>query len=110
MSSQKQNLEGMVGAQNGQYRATAESSRGCGGGLGRDHEAFWKLTGFGFRRNSEVKREGGQSIPRMGDLLGSSARVSTQKQNHEGVVGPQSRQYRATVELSPGCGEPCVEM
>ncbi|RXH93968.1 hypothetical protein DVH24_016035 [Malus domestica] len=35
------------------------------------HEAFWKLTDFGFRRNSEVKREGGQSTPRMGDPLGS---------------------------------------
>ncbi|RXH75468.1 hypothetical protein DVH24_030189, partial [Malus domestica] len=25
----------------------------------KEHEAFWELTGFGFRRNSEVKREGG---------------------------------------------------
>ena len=32
----------------------------------------------------------------MGDLLGSS-RVSSQKQNREGVVGAQSGQYRATV-------------
>ena len=36
VSSQKQNREGMVGAQSGQYRATAESSRGCGRGPGRD--------------------------------------------------------------------------
>ncbi|CAN6543303.1 unnamed protein product [Malus baccata var. baccata] len=40
----------------------------CGG---TRHEAFWELTGFGFRRNSEVKREGGQSTPRMGDPPGS---------------------------------------
>ncbi|KAM1663718.1 hypothetical protein TB2_043085 [Malus domestica] len=39
----------------------------------------------------------------MGDPLGSS-RVSSQKQNREGVVGAQCGQYRATVELSPGCG------
>ena len=32
----------------------------------------------------------------MGDPLGSS-RVSSQKQNREGVVGVQSGQYRATV-------------
>ncbi|CAN6576695.1 unnamed protein product [Malus baccata var. baccata] len=32
----------------------------------------------------------------MGDPLGSS-HVSSQKQNREGVVGPQSGQYRATV-------------
>ena len=38
----------------------------------------------------------------MGDPLGSS-RVSSQKQNREGVVGAQSGQYRATVELRPGC-------
>ena len=36
----------------------------------------------------------------MGDPLRSS-RVSSQKQNREGVVGAQSRQYRATVESSP---------
>ncbi|KAM2785981.1 hypothetical protein PS2_006923 [Malus domestica] len=58
-----------------------------------DHEAFWELTGFGFHRNSEVKRENGQSIPSMGDPVGSSARVSSQKQNYEGVLGAQSRQY-----------------
>ena len=39
----------------------------------------------------------------MGDPLGSS-RVSSQKQNREGVVGAQSRQYRATTESSPRCG------
>ena len=32
----------------------------------------------------------------MGDPLGSS-RVSSQKQNREGIVGAQSGQYRATV-------------
>ena len=53
--------------------------------------------------NSEVKRVRGQSIPSMGDPLGSS-RVSSQKQNREGVVGAQSGQYRATAESSPGCG------
>ena len=36
VSSHKQNREGMVGAQSRQYRATMESSEGCGGGLGRD--------------------------------------------------------------------------
>ena len=36
VSSQKQSREGMVGAQSGQYRATAKSSPGCGGGPGRD--------------------------------------------------------------------------
>ena len=40
----------------------------------------------------------------MGDPLGSS-RVSSQKQNREGVVGAQSGQYNATVELRPGCGK-----
>ena len=40
----------------------------------------------------------------MGDPLGSSSRVSSQKQNREGVVGAQSGQYRATVESSPRCG------
>ena len=39
----------------------------------------------------------------MGDPLRSS-RVSSQKQNREGVVGAQSGQYRATAESSPGCG------
>ena len=41
----------------------------------------------------------------MGDPLGSSARVSSQKQNREGVVGAQSGKYRATAKSSPGCGE-----
>ena len=40
----------------------------------------------------------------MGDPLGSYARVSSQKQNREGVVGVQSEQYCVTVESSPGCG------
>ncbi|CAN6697980.1 unnamed protein product [Malus baccata var. baccata] len=39
----------------------------------------------------------------MGDPLRSS-RVSSQKQNREGVFGTQNGQYRATAELSPGCG------
>ncbi|KAM1373182.1 hypothetical protein ACFX2I_023911 [Malus domestica] len=38
--------------------------------------------------NSEVKREGGQSTPRMGDPLESSL-VSSQKQNREGMVSPK---------------------
>ena len=41
----------------------------------------------------------------MGDPLGSS-RMSSQKQNREGVVGAQTGQYRATVESSQGCGGP----
>ncbi|CAN6577834.1 unnamed protein product [Malus baccata var. baccata] len=45
---------------------------GCGGpGPGCEKLAFWELIGFGFRRNSEVKREGGQSTPRMSDPLRS---------------------------------------
>ena len=36
MSSQKQNRDGVVWAQRGQYRATVESSPGCGGGPDRD--------------------------------------------------------------------------
>ena len=40
----------------------------------------------------------------MGNPLGSSARVSSHKQNREGVVGVQSGQYRATMESSQGCG------
>ncbi|KAM0999849.1 hypothetical protein ACFX15_006304 [Malus domestica] len=39
----------------------------------------------------------------MGDPLESS-RVSSQKQNREGVVRAQSGQYHATVESSPECG------
>ena len=38
----------------------------------------------------------------MGDPLGSS-RVSSHKQNREGVIGAQSGQYRATTESTPGC-------
>ncbi|CAN6723563.1 unnamed protein product [Malus baccata var. baccata] len=45
-----------------------------------------------------------ESNSMMGGPLGSS-RVSSQKQNREGVVGAQIEQYRATVESSPGCGE-----
>ena len=40
----------------------------------------------------------------MGDPLGSSVRVSFQKQNREGVAEAQRKQYRATAESSPGCG------
>ena len=39
----------------------------------------------------------------MGDPLGSS-RVSSQKQNRDGVAGAQSGQCRATTESSPGYG------
>ncbi|CAN6688922.1 unnamed protein product [Malus baccata var. baccata] len=82
VSSQKQNREGVVGAQSRQYR----------------HEAFWELIGFGFHRNSEVKRVAHKSTPMMGDPLGSS-RVNSHKQNREGVVGAQSGQYRAMVQI-----------
>ncbi|RXH74351.1 hypothetical protein DVH24_029072 [Malus domestica] len=67
------------------------------------HETFWELTGFGFYRNFEVKRDRSESNPKMGGPFGSSL-VSSQKQNREGVVGAQSGQYRATAESSPGCG------
>ena len=40
----------------------------------------------------------------MGDPLGSSARVSSHKQNREGVVGAQSGQYRVMMESSGGVG------
>ncbi|KAM1048057.1 hypothetical protein ACFX2C_027329 [Malus domestica] len=110
VSFQKQNHEGVVRAQSRQYRVTTESSpdrdvtiwyqsqslAGC-------HEAFWELTSFGFHRNSEVKRVARESNPMMGDPLRSS-RVTSQKQNLEGVVGAQSEQYRATAELSSGSG------
>ncbi|CAN6576896.1 unnamed protein product [Malus baccata var. baccata] len=110
VSSQKQNHEGVVGAQSGQYRAMAESSPGCGGGLNRDVTKIFNLTGFRFHRNSEVKQVVHESTPMMGDPLGSS-RVSFQKQNCEGVVRAQSGQYRATVverardvvDPGPGC-------
>ena len=36
VSSHKQNREGVVGAKNGQYCATEESSPGCGKGPGQD--------------------------------------------------------------------------
>ncbi|CAN6724984.1 unnamed protein product [Malus baccata var. baccata] len=48
------------------------SSRGSKGHL----QAFWELTGFQFCRNSEVKREGGQSTLMMGDPLGSCSPIS----------------------------------
>ena len=64
--------------------------------ISTQHEAFWELTGFGFHENSEVKRVARESTPMMGDPLGSS-RVSSQKQNREGVVGAQIGQYHATV-------------
>ncbi|CAN6719548.1 unnamed protein product [Malus baccata var. baccata] len=63
VSSQKQNGEGVVGAQSGQYHAMEESSPGCDGGLSRDHEAFWELTSFEFHQNSEVKLVHARAIP-----------------------------------------------
>ncbi|RXH85139.1 hypothetical protein DVH24_041907 [Malus domestica] len=39
----------------------------------------------------------------MGDPLRSS-RVSSQKQNREGMVRAQNGQYHVTVELNPKCG------
>ncbi|RXH87566.1 hypothetical protein DVH24_034466 [Malus domestica] len=56
VNSQKQNRDGVIGAQSGQYCAMAESS------LGRDHEAFWEITSFRFHRNSEVKRVHARAI------------------------------------------------
>ncbi|RXH99594.1 hypothetical protein DVH24_021396 [Malus domestica] len=96
VSSQKQNREGVVGAQSGQYRVTVESSPGCGEFLLGAH---W------FRGPSKLRSEASSrdSNPMMGDPLGSS-RVSSQKQNCEGVVEAQNRQYHATEESNPGCG------
>ncbi|KAM2893577.1 hypothetical protein FF1_008913 [Malus domestica] len=153
VSSQKQNHKGVVGAQSGQYRATAESRLGCDRmvsepipgrkcadedvniphrprewilnktvrawsgpkannivlrqsrarevvslrpGCDKLHEAFWELTSFGVHQNSKVKQVARVSNPMIGDPLGSS-RVSSQKQNREGVVRAQSGQNRATV-------------
>ena len=42
VSSQKQNRDGVPGAQSGQYRATVESSSGCGGGPGRDVTVWYQ--------------------------------------------------------------------
>ena len=56
VSSQKQNREGVVGAQSGQYRATVESSPGCGGGPGRDVTIWYQsqsLTGSVPMRTSD---------------------------------------------------------
>ena len=50
VSSQKQNREGVAGAQSGQYRATAESSPGCGGGPGRDVTLMVRPTGISTNR------------------------------------------------------------
>ncbi|KAM1448681.1 hypothetical protein ACFXTO_007616 [Malus domestica] len=43
VSSQKQNREGVVGAQSGQYHATAESSSGYGGGSGQDVTIWYQI-------------------------------------------------------------------
>ena len=43
VSSHKQNREGVAGAQSGQYRATVESSQGCGGGPGRDVTIWYQI-------------------------------------------------------------------
>ncbi|TQD97793.1 hypothetical protein C1H46_016573 [Malus baccata] len=42
VSSHKQNCEGVVGAQSEQYRATVESSPGCGGSPGRDMRIWYQ--------------------------------------------------------------------
>ncbi|CAN6697738.1 unnamed protein product [Malus baccata var. baccata] len=54
--------------------------------------------------NTNVKREWREVNPMMGDPLGSS-RVSSHKQNRQGVVEAQSGQYRATVD-NPKMGDP----
>ena len=43
-SSQKQNREGVAGAQSGQYRATAKSSPECGGDPGQDVTSLDQIT------------------------------------------------------------------
>ncbi|CAN6707170.1 unnamed protein product [Malus baccata var. baccata] len=172
VSSQKQNREGVVEAQNGQYRGRVELGMWWGPGPGCDNLplphprldsaitqycplwasttpswfCFWELTQelpsgspimglfscellpkglvLGKDGNIHIRLRGSTPLgdvgcynppilgarpssckvnPRMGDPLGSS-RVSSQKQNREGVVEAQSGQYRATVESSPGCG------
>ncbi|KAM1643168.1 hypothetical protein ACFX14_012987 [Malus domestica] len=103
VSSQKQNREGVIGAQRGQYRATAESSLGCGGGPGQDVTICTRPFGSSLASGSIGTLKLSESNPMMGDPLGSSC-MSSQKQNCEGVIETQSRQYHATTESSPGCG------
>ncbi|RXH73526.1 hypothetical protein DVH24_016348 [Malus domestica] len=108
VSSQNQNREGVVRAQSGQYRVMAmerardmvdlgsgcdnlisEPNPGCGvpRRIVRSHIAHESDPYiFGVHQNSEVKRVAHESTPMMGDPLKSS-RVSSQKQNREGVVG-----------------------
>ncbi|RXH89894.1 hypothetical protein DVH24_032251 [Malus domestica] len=62
----------------------------------------WILTRH-FESSLASESSQGQSIPRIGDPLGSS-RLSSQKQNREGVAEAQNGQYRATTESSPECG------
>ena len=62
VSSQKQNREGVAGAQSGQYRATAESSQGCGGGLGWDATIWYQSQSL-----AEVCRRG-RRAPKGGGL------------------------------------------
>ncbi|KAM1743301.1 hypothetical protein ACFX14_013156 [Malus domestica] len=63
VSSQKQNREGVFGAQSVQYRATAESSPRCGGGSGRDVT----ITSFTIQAGSS-----GRLIHLLGSLRSSS--------------------------------------
>ncbi|RXH73975.1 hypothetical protein DVH24_016797, partial [Malus domestica] len=99
--ARKQNHEGVVGAQSGQYRAMAKSSLRCGGGSDRDvtinSQGLLELTGHRFHRNSEVKRVRTRAIP------GWVTHLEVLKQKHEGIVGAQSGQYRVMIELNLRC-------
>ncbi|RXI00267.1 hypothetical protein DVH24_037815 [Malus domestica] len=109
-SSHKQNRKGVVGAQSGQYRATVESSSGCGeynpiSPRGVDSvnlmcifQSLPRTMPFGSSLASVSSHESNPNPP------GSSS-VSSQKQNREGVVGAENGQYRAMAESSLGCGE-----
>ncbi|KAI5343359.1 hypothetical protein L3X38_011235 [Prunus dulcis] len=54
-------------------------------------------------KNSEVKRVGGWSNPRMGDHPGKLLRELPETKPCGQRGGAQSGQYRATAELIPGC-------
>ncbi|RXI02331.1 hypothetical protein DVH24_030260 [Malus domestica] len=65
------------------------------------YEVFWELTDFRFHRNSEVKRERGQSILRMDDSLESFVRMSFLKQNRESVISVQNGQISCYDGVEP---------
>ncbi|CAN6716652.1 unnamed protein product [Malus baccata var. baccata] len=87
VSSQKQNREGIVGAQSRQYRVTVvEQARDVVDPGPRSLYVHYHLQ---LARDFLGAHYSRKSNPMMGDPLGSS-HVSSQKQNCEGVVEAQS--------------------